>query len=163
MTIPGEDPRESTSEENAAFEAAWLDLVARLEESPTPAATDEPEGPTAGSAEATDPFEELPGIDLDDVVLLDPDPLPVWSPEPERETTFVPPVPPLPRSTPERWTAWLTLIGVPVIVVLCTLFSYRPYEMVSWFLGAAWLGSFAYLVATMNDSPPEPWDDGSRV
>lgn len=161
--MPGEEPREPASEENAAFEAAWLDIVARLEETASP---DRDERPPASEVseplvEPATPDPDEP--DLDDPALLVPDAPAVWSPAPEPETTFVPPRPPLPRSTPERWTAWLALIGVPVVVVLCTIFSYRPPEMLSWFLGAAWLGSFAYLVATMNDAPPEPWDDGSRV
>lgn len=105
---------------------------------------------------------------LDDPALHRRDPLPAWSPEPadvEEDTshTFVPPTPPLPRSTPERWLAWITLLGVPCVVVACTVLSYRPTEMVTWFLGLGWLGSFAYLVSTMGEEPRDPWDDGSRV
>lgn len=241
MSTSGNGPREPRSGgEDAAFEAAWQEIVAHFDAHPTSHDAAAPPAVSSGEADPdTDPSSELttdltdpspahqdldapdrehdPGhspdrdafddliggtrprlsagepltpasegqeidaefeeqygeqfdaqlaADLDDPALLRRDPLPAWSPDPAVESEdvgFRPPTPPLPRSTPERWAAWIALLGVPVLVVLCTVFSYTPTEMVRWVLGAAWLGAFAYLVATMDDRPRDPWDDGSRV
>lgn len=211
MSTSGNDPRDPRSEgEDAAFEAAWHEIVARFDERPAstvvpvvpeaseadaeqtaPAADPEPFGEqieeprplSAGEAATDDPlrheldasleeqygeqFDAQLAPDLDDPELAQPDPLPAWSPgevlDAEDRSTYVPPTPPLPRATPERWLAWIALLGIPVVVVLCTVLSWTPAEIVRWFLGAAWLGAFAYLVVTMDNEPRDPWDDGSRV
>lgn len=113
-----------------------------------------------------DDFAALESVDLDDPALLRGDPLPAWTPaEPAHDDSrFVPPVPPrLPRTTPARLAAWIATLGAPALLVVLTLVRWAPPEMVTYALIAAFLGGFGFLVATMDDVPRDPWDDGSRV
>lgn len=160
-----------------------------LDASPSDGIADDPLTPdpfTHGAEPRADSYveERFQGDDdplmlprsLDDPDLLRPDPVGAWAPLDADEqsddgagrsgpdsNTYIPPSTPLPRSTPERWLAWVTAIAVPVLVVLATIFSYRPPELVSWTLGLGWVAAFAWLVRHMDDEPLDPWDDGSRV
>jgi hypothetical protein len=80
---------------------------------------------------------------------------------------FVPPRPSLPRTTPERFLAWLGVLGSPVVAVL--LFVARVslgWWIPNWvvgFLAVAFLAGFGYLVFAMPREPRDPWDDGARL
>lgn len=104
-----------------------------------------------------------------------PAPPPAMEPEPEvepevdavrpvDEERFVPPPPPpLPRPAPPRAIAWAGVFGVPVVLIVCLVFSLDLPTLVDYLLLAWFVGGFGYLVATMSRYPREPWDDGSRI
>ena len=84
----------------------------------------------------------------------------------EDEGHFVPPVPPpLPTVEPRRRTAWIALLGSPVLGLLLVLLQISIPSWVSTFLVCAFVGGFGYLVATMGQSSREDWsgDDGAVV
>lgn len=131
-------------------EARWRAIVAnygeRAEVGPDEYADDDVAALTPETAEpAYDPDVE-PDLYLDD------------------DERFVPPpVPPLPRTTPGRFIAWLGALGSPAIVVILLLAQVGVPRLLGWALIAAFVGGFGYLVATMPSEPRDPWDDGSRV
>ena len=97
---------------------------------------------------------------------------PVPDPAPERlqhedeeEGYHPPPPPPVPRPVGLRLLAWVGLFGVPVLVLVLLL---TGVSLPSWggVLCLAWfVGSFVYLVATMNrgGGHGDDWDDGARI
>lgn len=80
---------------------------------------------------------------------------------------FVPPRPSLPRTTPERFVAWLGLLGSLVAAVLLFIahvsFGWWIPNWVVVLLAVAFLAGFGYLVFAMPREPREPWDDGARL
>lgn len=79
------------------------------------------------------------------------------------ESFVPPPPPPLPRSTPDRVTAWSGLFGSPSILLLALVLGislpvWFGYLLVAWFIGG-----FVYLVALMPRGPRDPGDDGARI
>jgi hypothetical protein len=113
--------------------------------------------------------------DVPDLADLEPDDAPVLpapqAPEPEPPEPFrlelydehfvPPPLPPPPVISFERRLAWVGLIGSPILLVLFTLIHYAIGGVLTGLLVLAFLGSFGYLVATME--PHDPDDDGARV
>lgn len=95
-----------------------------------------------------------------------PDPAPErFQPEEEEEGYHPPPPPPVPRPVGLRLLAWVGLFGVPVLVLVLLL---TGISLPSWggVLCLAWfVGSFVYLVATMNrgGGHGDDWDDGARI
>jgi hypothetical protein len=97
-----------------------------------------------------------------------PDPEPVAEPErlqPDDDDGYhPPPPPPVPRPVGLRLLAWVGLFGVPVLVLVLLL---TGISLPSWggVLCLAWfVGSFVYLVATMNrGGHGDDWDDGARI
>jgi hypothetical protein len=155
------------------FDSAWRAIVAHY---------DDPVEPFPETSPSVDPLpesvqeevrEELPfatpGDDLDEVLdrpqLHQADPLPAWSPvEDPDEDVFVPPVtPPMPETPLPKRLAWIALLGAPAALLILTVIRWRPPELVTFALVAAFIGGFGYLVATMGNEPRDPWDDGSRV
>jgi len=80
---------------------------------------------------------------------------------------FVAPQPSLPRTTPDRFFAWLGVLGAPVLaVVLFVLRATLGWWIPSWVVDAlvmAFLVGFGYLVFHMPREPRDPWDDGARL
>lgn len=114
--------------------------------------------------------------DLDEPTAAPPPPRVVPDPAPEPDPGAVhaaaydeaarfvpPPPPPLPRPEPRRAVAWAGLFGVPVLVLLMMIFSVDLPPLLDYLLIAWFVGGFGYLVATMSQTPREPWDDGSRI
>jgi hypothetical protein len=94
-----------------------------------------------------------------------PDPAPErFQPEDDEEGYHPPPPPPVPRPVGLRLLAWVGLFGVPVLVLVLLL---TGISLPSWggVLCLAWfVGSFVYLVATMNrGGHGDDWDDGARI
>ena len=82
----------------------------------------------------------------------------------EDEGHFVPPAPPpLPTVEPRRRTAWIALLGSPVLGLVLVLLQIGIPSWVSTFLVCAFVGGFGYLVATMGPSSRDDWsgDDGA--
>lgn len=131
-------------------EQAWADIVAGWDASPSgavPAAeelTDEGRTPAAPEPDA-----------------------PVWNPVPfdlADEGAFMPPTPPpVPLPSPPRLLAWCGVIGSPVVFLVCLVVGLTLPSWASTLLVAAFIGGFVFLVATMRNEPPDPYDDGARV
>jgi hypothetical protein len=77
----------------------------------------------------------------------------------EEEEGYVPPPPAsIPRGTPLRRFAWAGVLGAPVVVALCVLFSYGLDGWTGLFVVAAFIGGLVTLVVTLEDRPLD--DDG---
>lgn len=81
----------------------------------------------------------------------------------EAERFVPPPPPPLPRPEPRRAVAWAGLFGVPVLMLLLLIVRIDLPPLLDYLLIAWFVGGFGYLVATMSQTPRDPWDDGSRI
>jgi hypothetical protein len=144
--------------EETAQDAAWREIIENFGER-VELGDDEP----ALAA----PSDDSPGVSFDDDVDES------FTPDDEayddvyEHDAFVPPRPSLPRTTPERFLAWLGLLGSPVAAVL--LFVARvsfDWWIPNWVVGllaVAFLAGFGYLVFAMPREPREPWDDGARL
>jgi hypothetical protein len=112
-------------------DAAWRQIVDNYGE--------RPEVPTAPTADPPEPFHlEVYGEDF-----------------------VPPPLPPPPVIRPERRAAWVGLVAAPLLLIAFQLLDlYLPPVLIG-ALVLAFLGSFGYLVATME--PHDPDDDGARV
>lgn len=86
-----------------------------------------------------------------------------WDDEPEER--FVPPVPPrAPRLPLPRRLAWCAVLGSPLVLVVALLVSFAIPQLVGYGLVTAFVGGFAYLVATMERAASrDPWDDGAQL
>ena len=69
-----------------------------------------------------------------------------------------PPPPTVPRGTPLRRFAWAAVLGAPIVVVLCVLFSYGLDGWTGLLVVGAFIGGLVTLVATLDDRPLD--DDG---
>ncbi|WP_340538642.1 hypothetical protein [Nocardioides sp. GXZ039] len=143
---------------------AWQAIVDNYGE--RPALDDEPALPSTGreSGSADDLGEESAGVwdTLDD----DPPPTASWDDEyPDSDWTtdrFVPPPPPpIPTTTPDRYAAWSGVLGAPAILLICLIFRISLPQLVAYFLVAAFVGGFLYLVFKMSHEPRDPDDDGA--
>ena len=82
----------------------------------------------------------------------------------EPEERFVPPPPPpLPRPDNKRLVAWAGVLGVPLLLLVLVLASFRPPTLMSYALVAWFVGGFTYLVLQMPRGPRDPEDDGARL
>ena len=89
---------------------------------------------------------------------------PVWFHAEQDDAGFVPPEPPpVPRPPTDRLAAWLGVLGVPVLVLLCIVVGIDLPAWAGLLLTAAFIGGFVYLVARLPGSPPDPSDDGARL
>lgn len=134
---------------------AWREIVDNYGEAPTwegdaPAEAAEPEP----EPERLTPIPRPPD---------DPD---AWHPELEAEVEerFVPPnPPPVPLAEPRRLVAWAGLFLAPMILLVAVVFGQTLPSLVSTGLVCWFIGGFLYLVATMDDGPRDPGDDGARL
>ena len=84
--------------------------------------------------------------------------------EDQDEERFVPPPPPpVPVPRPDRMLAWIGLLGSPIVVLVSVIFHIGMPSLLGMGLIAAFLGGFGYLILTMDNEPPDPWDDGAQV
>ena len=147
MSEPLRDPDE------AAQDAAWREIIANFGER-VQLAEDEA-GPVETPARFDDDVDESFAPDEDDYETYD------------DEERFVAPRPSLPRPTPDRFLAWLGVLGAPVAAVLLFVahvsFGWWIPTWVVDGLVIAFLAGFGYLVLAMPREPREPWDDGARL
>lgn len=139
--------------DKAAQDAAWQEIVANFGE----------------RVELSD--EEL--TDAPSVVAFDDDVDEQFEPDLEmyddayEADGFVAPRPSLPRTTADRFLAWLGVLGAPVAaVVLFVLHATLGWWIPPWVVDAlviAFLVGFGYLVFHMPREPRDPWDDGARL
>ncbi len=141
--------------DKAAQEAAWREIVENFGERVELA--DQPE------IEDVIPF----GDDIDETFVPDSDVYDDDDVDVYDHDRFVAPRPSLPRTTPERFVAWLGVLGAPVVAVL--LFIARvsfDWWIPNWLVVLVALGfllGFGYLVFSMPREPRDPWDDGARL
>lgn len=139
--------QEPPANEGSEDEEAWADIVAGWDASP---ASDVPEA------------ESLPLVEAPEV-----EPVDTWNPVPfdlADEGTFVPPTPPpMQLPPPPRLLAWCGVIGAPLVFLVFLILSLSLPSWASTLLVAAFIGGFVFLVATMRNDPPDPYDDGARV
>jgi hypothetical protein len=66
-----------------------------------------------------------------------------------------------------RTTAWVGVLGAPVLALIATVVvtatDVTVPQWFGWLLVAAFLGGFGYLVLTMPRDRDDPWDDGARL
>lgn len=147
MTEPASDPNET------AQEAAWREIVEnfgdRVELADQPPVEDVvvPFGDDVDESFAPDTYDDVYDVDEHD--------------------GFIAPRPTLPRTTPDRFLAWLGLLGAPVVAVLLFIAHVSFHWWIpGWVvvgLALAFLVGFGYLVFAMPREPREPWDDGARL
>lgn len=147
--------QEPPASEGSEDEKAWADIIAGWDESPSgdvPAAESLPESGQPPAAP-----EPLPLVE----------PVETWNPVPfdfADEGTFVPPTPPPTQlPPPPRLLAWIGVIGSPAVFLVCLILRVGLPSWASTLLVAAFVGGFLFLVATMRNEPPDPYDDGARV
>jgi hypothetical protein len=146
-------------------EQAWADIVAGWDASP---AGDVPEAESM--AESASEQEPPAGFEPLTIEPVERRPEPVdstWNPVPfdlSDEGGFVPPTPPpVPLPSPPRLLAWIGVIGAPLFFLACLILGVSLPSWASTLLVAAFIGGFVFLVATMRNDPPDPYDDGARV
>jgi hypothetical protein len=139
--------------DKAAQDAAWQDIVAhfgdRAELADEELAVPEPVTPLFDD-DVDEPFEPDPEM-YDE----------------EYDDGFVAPRPVLPHIPPDRFLAWLGVLGAPVAAVtLFVLHATLGWWIPNWvvdFLVIGFLVGFGYLVFHMPREPRDPWDDGARL
>ena len=81
--------------------------------------------------------------------------------EPER---FVPPEPPpLPRLDLPRHLPWVGVFGVPALLLVLLLAGVYLPTWLGYLMVSGFVGSFVYLVFTMQRGGRDPFDDGARL
>jgi hypothetical protein len=162
-------------------EAAWLELVARLQKpgqlgvaSPWPASEDLSDGDTVGAEPSSPAASQLgedpggnPGNDLGGPVsaaaVFTGDPR-SYSPAEEEDEPYVPPpLPPPPRMDPVSKGAWVALICGPAYLLLGTLLGWTISGTEALVAIAAFIGGFIVLVVKMGDRPSRDDDDDGAV
>ena len=137
----------------AADDAAWRDLVRRLEETPSAEGPAEPAPRPDGGARPADAAGAGDGEGGPrDFELLEDD-----------DEGFVPPEPPaLGSGDPAKVLAWCGAVGAPLLLLLLTLLWRGIPGLVLLGLAAVFLAATGYLVFRMPRERNEG-DDGARV
>jgi hypothetical protein len=145
----------------AAEELAWRQIIDHYGERPdVRTETDPVAEPEAAADPAIDPAIEL-GIDPATEPPAADAPFEPFHLELYDEEFTPPPLPPPAHITPERRLAWVGLVASPVLLVVLNLIDFSLPGILTFGLVLAFIGSFGYLVATME--PRDPDDDGARV
>ena len=85
-------------------------------------------------------------------------PTPAAVADAEPEERFVPPGPPPAPRRP------LPVLGSPAFLLVALLVSFDVPALLGYALVSAFVGSFVYLVATMQRADERnPWDDGAQI
>jgi hypothetical protein len=136
-------------------DAAWRDIVAHFGD--RPAVDPVPETPGPPPAEGRD--ERLRGLFR-----------PSWKDPLDSEATwddeghFLPPdPPPVHVADPRRRAAWFGLFGSPFVMLVAVVLGWQLPGWLMLGLTGAFAGGFVYLVATMQNRPGGPGDDGAVV
>jgi len=109
--------------------------------------------------------EEAPPVDDPDPRsdVVEADEVPDFDPWAEEERFVPPPAPPVPLAEPPRLLAWIGLFGSPTFLLVAVVIGWQLPGWLSTLLIGGFIGGFAYLVATMNREPRDPWDNGARI
>jgi hypothetical protein len=154
VTDRSDNPRPEEPDHGLDVDAAFADIVAHWDDNPAP--DPEPVSPEPDRSESLRELLTPAWPDRDDP------PVTAWA----EEEHFVPPAPPpVPRPAPGRLLAWVALFGTPVLALVLLVAHVAIPRWGTVGLVAAFVGGFAYLVATMNAEPPDHWsgDDGARL
>jgi len=154
------DPRPEDPDKGLDYDAAFAEIVARWEPS-EPAPEDEGPDDTSSAVEVAPLPEPEPPEPDEPPTRRTSEPVP-W----DDEGHYVPPPPPpLPVVEPPRRLAWAGLLGTPAVALLLVVLQVAIPGWFAFFLVAAFVGGFGYLVATMPARPPDDWsgDDGAVV
>lgn len=141
--------REQPDDQDAA---AWQDIVDNYGERIT---LDPDEGDDPDEPDDTAPVATVEVAEPDD--------------DPDEETDrgvdrFVPPAPPpVPIAPPDRFVAWLGVLGAPAAFLVLLVLGIDTPALVDWLLIGGFLAGFGYLVFRLPKSPEDPWDDGARI
>lgn len=145
MSHPDDDPIEGVSPDGAApdesdgdngpDDAAWQAIVANFGD----------RAELTGDELKVTPREEPPEAFVVDERFVPPDPGPVRLPD------------------PPRLLAWAGVLGAPMLLFAIVAFEIGLPALLSTLVVLWFLGGFAYLVTTMPNDPPEPWDDGATL
>ena len=77
---------------------------------------------------------------------------------------FVPPEPPpAPRLDLPRHLPWVGVFGVPTLLLVLLLAGMSLPTWLGYLLVGGFVGSFVYLVSTMQRGGRDPWDDGAQL
>lgn len=171
-------------------DAAWADLVARLEQMDPGIQDPGTQEPNAGESSGSQKPPREPSAeqraqnkasDLEDFFASQPffptamdEPSGLessgprdWSPGEEaddEDTDYVPEEPPSVFSgRPDRILAWIVVAGLPLLMLVCVLFKVALPSFAWWVFIAAELGALLYLGWTLPRHRRDPWDDGARV
>ncbi|GAA2099918.1 hypothetical protein [Actinomadura alba] len=146
-------------------DAVWAEIVASFEKSPNDGAK-----PWPDEEDLDEPTDgELTGVEGDDrtgrlptarvVELSGGSPAPAA----DDEGHYVPPPPPpLPSGDTVTRTAWASLLGGPLYLLLTVLLGWEVPGWAAFLAVAAFIGGFVTLVLRMGDEPRGP-DDGAVV
>lgn len=162
------DPNSADQSANKDDDAVWLDLVARLEATPS-GGTGEPSGVTPSEPVSEEParpsfrdFDPL-GLSSQDAAEEAPPSTGPRDYEVDDEEGFVPEEPPsLAGTEPLTMLAWLGAVGGPLALVFTAMF-WRSAPLVA-ILGivAAFVASVVYLIMKLPQEKNED-DDGARI
>ncbi len=115
-------------------------------------------------------YGDRPQVEEPPAAAADPDPEPSEPTHDELDASgderdrFVPPEPPpgpaldLPRNLP-----WVAVFGVPAFLLVMLLAGVAMPTWLGYLLVCSFVGSFLYLVLTMQRGGRDPWDDGARL
>lgn len=100
--------------------------------------------------------------------VVEPEPHPATYDEadevPDEGDRFVPPEPPpAPRVDLPRHLPWVAVFGVPALLLVMLFAGLDLPAWLGYFLVCSFVGSFIYLVLTMQRGGRDPWDDGARL
>jgi hypothetical protein len=180
MSGPGDVDGEVSGDE-----AAWRDLVARLEsptaraadaapwparedlpadEMPEPAPPPEPPAPAGPATPADVPVVgSTASFEHSRVIRFAGDPRSYKPPEETGEPFKPEPLPPPARMDPVAKGAWVALIGGPGYLLLGTVLQWTISGTEALAAIAAFIAGFVILVVKMGDRPPRDEDDDGAV
>jgi hypothetical protein len=158
---PGKGPPDGRIEPELPFdeEAAWRSIVENYGERPQlgETAVADP-APVVAQPVERDPFDRT-YLDALEASLAE-----ERRERRQHEEHFVPPEPPpVPRATPARRLAWCGLFGAPLLMLAAVVFGWAYPSWLTFGLVVAFVGGFAFLVATMPSDTGDDWDDGAVV
>jgi hypothetical protein len=147
----------------AAEELAWREIVDHYGERPDVRTEAEPVAEPESPVDAAEPADPgiVPGIEPAAEPPVADAPFDPFRLELYDEEFTPPPLPPPAQVTPERRLAWVGLVASPVLLIVLQLIDFALPGILTFGLVLAFIGSFGYLVATME--PRDPDDDGARV
>lgn len=84
-----------------------------------------------------------------------------WDPDWSTDRFVPPPPPPVPRTTTDRYLAWLGVVGSPAVLLVCLVLGVDLPQWLGYALVAAFVVGFCYLVVRMPRGRRDPGDDGA--
>jgi hypothetical protein len=147
-------------------DAIWAEIVASFEKSPKDGTR-----PWPDEEDLDEPADgdDLPGVEGDDRTgrlptarVVDPSGGSTAPPTDDEGHYVPPPPPPLPSGDTVTRTAWASLLGGPLYLLMTVLLGWEVPGWAAFLAVAAFIGGFVTLVLRMGDEPRGP-DDGAVV